>query len=227
MLWPEAMDRVTVAVTPAKLPPLAVTSCAPVTPETALTDSVALLAPLTAKSVASTFSTASLNVTRQVRLSALVGEDVGSWRTMDVTVGAVVSTAGRTTPLTRINMVYVLFTPPQLPTVGTVCLRRPSWAIDQPAAPVSTSLVVAQRSASVPPARTTWYVVDGSSVLLAGAVNTAAEPSVTLSSPLGTVVDMGPTMLVGLVSANSSVLGLPELSSDQTPAVRSPISVAV
>ena len=96
------MDRVTVAVRPARLPPLAATSYASVTPETALTDTVAVV-PLTAKSAASTFETASLNVTRQVRLFALVGEDVGVWRTMDVTRGAVVS-AGRLTTISKVSL---------------------------------------------------------------------------------------------------------------------------
>ena len=76
MFWVAAKDRVTVALRLARVPPLAVTSYAPVTPVTALTASVAVV-PDTAKSAASTFDTASLNVTRQVRLFALVGELVG------------------------------------------------------------------------------------------------------------------------------------------------------
>ena len=57
---------------------------------TAVTVRVAVV-PVTMKSAGSTFSTASLKVTRQVRLSELVGDEVGSWRVIDVTVGAVVS----------------------------------------------------------------------------------------------------------------------------------------
>ena len=47
--------------------------------------------PVITKSGASTFSTASLKVTRQVGVSELVGDDAGSWCVIDVTVGAVVS----------------------------------------------------------------------------------------------------------------------------------------
>ena len=53
--------------------------------------------PSTAKSAASTFATASENVTRHVRLSALVGESAGVRRTMDRTVGAVASAGGLAT----------------------------------------------------------------------------------------------------------------------------------
>ena len=87
MLCDEAMVSVTVALTLARLPPLAVTLYAPVTPETAVTDVTVAVVPLTAKSAASTFETASLNVTRQVRLSALVGELVGFCRAIEATVG--------------------------------------------------------------------------------------------------------------------------------------------
>ena len=86
------MASPTVALTPARLPPLAVTSYAPVTPETAATAVTVAVVPLTTKSAASTFETASLNVTRQVRLSALVGELVGVCRTIEATRGAVLST---------------------------------------------------------------------------------------------------------------------------------------
>ena len=57
---------------------------------TAATVAVAVL-PVMVKSPPSTPVTTSLNVTRQVRLSALVGEVEGVCRTMDVTVGAVLS----------------------------------------------------------------------------------------------------------------------------------------
>ena len=55
-----------------------------------VTDSVAVV-PVTVKSAASTFATSSLNVTRQVRLSALVRDDDGLCRSIEVTVGAVLS----------------------------------------------------------------------------------------------------------------------------------------
>ena len=45
----------------------------------------------TEKSAASTFCTSSSNVTRQVTLSASVGEEDGVLRVMDAIVGAVVS----------------------------------------------------------------------------------------------------------------------------------------
>ena len=47
--------------------------------------------PVIAKSASPMSFTFSLKVTRHVRVSALVGEVVGSWRTIEVTVGAVVS----------------------------------------------------------------------------------------------------------------------------------------
>ena len=53
-----------------------------------------------AKSAASTFFTSSLNVTRQVRLSAFVGEDVGVWRTIEATRGAVVSAVSSSSTVT-------------------------------------------------------------------------------------------------------------------------------
>ena len=90
------MASVTVALRAARLPPLALTSYAPVSPETATAVTVAVV-PLTAKSAAFTFETASLNVTRQVRLSALVGETVGFCRVIEATRGAVVSIATLTT----------------------------------------------------------------------------------------------------------------------------------
>ena len=106
MFWPLTKDSVTVASRPARFPPDAVTSYTveAVSSVTAVTVAVVLGLAAMAKSAAFTFFTFSLNVTRQVRLSAFVGEDVGSWRTMDATVGAVVSAGGLTTvPLTRIS----------------------------------------------------------------------------------------------------------------------------
>ena len=125
MVWPVAMDRVTVAVTPGRLPPLAVTSYAPVTPETALTDSVAVV-PVTAKSAASTFETASLNVTRQIRLSALVGELAGVPRTIEATRGAVVS-AGRLTTISKVSL-----TEPPLPSLAVTFTETVSAAVGVP-----------------------------------------------------------------------------------------------
>ena len=91
MSCPPANPSVTVPSRLARPPPDTVTSQAcseAVTSSTAVTVAVV---PLTAKSAASTFATASLNVTRQVRLSAFVGDVAGSWRAIDVTAGAVVS----------------------------------------------------------------------------------------------------------------------------------------
>ena len=68
--------------------------------------------PLTTKSAASTFETASLNVTRQVRLSALVGELVGVCRTIEATRGAVVS-SGRPTTMSKVSL-----TEPLLPSLA-------------------------------------------------------------------------------------------------------------
>ena len=48
--------------------------------------------PVTVKSVLDTSFTSSLNVIRHVRVSALVGEVVGLSRSIEVTVGAVLST---------------------------------------------------------------------------------------------------------------------------------------
>ena len=90
MSWVPANDSVTVAFRPARSPPLAVTSYREDEPGTAAASSIAVV-PLTVKSAASTFCTSSLNVMRQVRLSAFVGDVVGVWRSMDVTCGAVVS----------------------------------------------------------------------------------------------------------------------------------------
>ena len=81
----------------ARSPPLAVTSQTSAIFATALAARVAVV-PLTAKSIASTFATSSLNVTRHVRVSAFVSDSVGSWRSIDVTRGAVVSRAGTTGP---------------------------------------------------------------------------------------------------------------------------------
>ena len=131
MFWPLAKDSVTVASRSARFPPDAVTSYT-VEAVTSATVSVAVVAvvPAMAKSAAFTFFTFSLNVTRQVRLSTFVGEDVGSWRTMDVTVGAVVSTVGPTSPLTRIDMDSPLDSAAQLPGLGVVSFQRAASAID-------------------------------------------------------------------------------------------------
>ena len=88
--WSEAKASVTVPVRPARLPPSTVTSWATDEPGTAATVSVAVMTP-TSKSPSSTFATVSLKVTRQVRLSALVGDDVGLWRAIEATCGAAVS----------------------------------------------------------------------------------------------------------------------------------------
>ena len=89
MSWPEAKLSAAVASRLARSPPSAFTSKT-VDAVTSLTVSAAVV-PLTVKSAAFTFATFSLNITRQVRLSALVGDDNGVWRTIDITVGAVES----------------------------------------------------------------------------------------------------------------------------------------
>ena len=74
-----------------RFPPDAVTSYTVEAVASVTSVTVAVVPPM-AKSAASTFFTSSLKVTLQIRLSAFVGEDVGVWRTMDATVGAVLST---------------------------------------------------------------------------------------------------------------------------------------
>ena len=92
MSWPLAKDRVSVASRSARAAPLTVTSYCEAEPDTALADSVSVsVVPAIAKSAPPTSFTSSLKVTRHVRASALVGEVVGSWRTIEVTRGAVVS----------------------------------------------------------------------------------------------------------------------------------------
>ena len=59
--------------------------------ETGVTASEAVV-PETVKSPASTFRTSSSKVTRQVRVSAAVGETDGEWRAIEETRGEVVST---------------------------------------------------------------------------------------------------------------------------------------
>ena len=89
---PRAKDSVAVALRLFRLPPLAVTSYATVViPVTGLTSVAVAVVPATVKSAASTPVTGSLKVTRQIRVSALVGELEGLWRTIEVTVGGVVS----------------------------------------------------------------------------------------------------------------------------------------
>ena len=87
MSWLFAKPSVTVAVRSSRLPPVTVTSYT-VAAVTSLTDSDAVV-PLTAKSAGSTFATFSLNVTRQIRLFALVGVDAGFWRSIESTRGGV------------------------------------------------------------------------------------------------------------------------------------------
>ncbi len=60
----------------------------PVTGDTAV---IVAVVPETWKSAAFTCCTASLNVTRHLTLSALVGDEDGDWRVIEVTPGAVVS----------------------------------------------------------------------------------------------------------------------------------------
>ena len=92
MFWALANDSVTVPSRPARSPSDAVTSYCADEPGTAATPSGAVV-PSTSKSVASTFSMSSSNVTSQVRLVRVrlrrsVGIPDVQW---DVTSGAVVS----------------------------------------------------------------------------------------------------------------------------------------
>ena len=77
------------------MPPDAVTSYT--VEAVAWTTASVAVVPATAKSAASTFPTFSLNVTRHVRLSAFVGDEDGSWRSIDATRGAVTSLEAPTT----------------------------------------------------------------------------------------------------------------------------------
>ena len=90
MSQPAAKDSVTVPSNETRSAPLAVTSYWKSGPGTGTTVSVAAT-PLNSKSVASTLSTSSLKDTHQVTLSALVGEEDGVWRSIEGTVGAVLS----------------------------------------------------------------------------------------------------------------------------------------
>ena len=90
MFWSLAKLSVTVPSRPARSPPEAVTSYWADEPDTAVTVAVV---PATMKSAASTFVTLSEKVTRQVRLSPLVGVVAGFWRPIAVTVGLVLSTS--------------------------------------------------------------------------------------------------------------------------------------
>ena len=92
MSWSVAKDSVTVPSSETRSSPLAVTSYCEAESVTAATASVAAT-PLTVKSAVPTLRTSSLKDTRQVTLSASVGEADGVWRAIEVTVGAVLSIA--------------------------------------------------------------------------------------------------------------------------------------
>ena len=87
-----ALERVspTVPFNPARSPPDAETSTSLVEIQFASTSRFAVV-PLTEKSCASTSRTASSNRTRHVKRSALVDEEDGAWRVIEIKAGAVVS----------------------------------------------------------------------------------------------------------------------------------------
>ena len=136
MFWPAAKDSVTVALSAARSPPEAVTSYT-VDAVTSLTASVAVV-PLTSKSAASTSFTFSSKVTRQVRLSAFVGDDGGDWRSIDTTPGAPVS--GRSEPRTTMRN--------ELPPASSVPFRRYASSMVQPASPLCPFACVSPAFAS-------------------------------------------------------------------------------
>ena len=88
MSCPAAKPNVTVALRLARSPPETVTSNTVLAVTVATLVTVAVV-PETVKSAAFTFCTFSSNVTRHVRLSALVGEVAGFWRMIEATRGAV------------------------------------------------------------------------------------------------------------------------------------------
>ena len=57
---------------------------------------------VTAKSVVPTFSTASLNVTRNVSVSAFVSSAAGDWRSIRLTLGAVLSPVAALTVMVKV-----------------------------------------------------------------------------------------------------------------------------
>ena len=121
MFWLFAKPSVTVAVRSFRVPPVAVTSYT-VEAVTSLTDSAAVV-PLTVKSAWSTFATFSLNVTRQIRLFALVGELEGLWRSIEVTRGAVLSRATETAAVAALVRISVVL--PSSVKVTFTLIRRP------------------------------------------------------------------------------------------------------
>ena len=145
MSWPLAKLRVTVASRPARLPPLAVTSYT-VEAVSSLTLIVAVVL-LTAKSAAPTFRTFSLKVTRQVRLSALVGEAFGVCRAIEVTVGAGSSLSAISTDAAPLALAPP---PPRLRPAGVP--RAMARVSEVPSSVLSSTAVrvrVATRTASV------------------------------------------------------------------------------
>ena len=85
MFWFAAKASETCPLAVARFPPLTVTRQVVALPDTAVTSA---LVPLTTKSASSTSSTALLNTTCQVRLSALVTAVRGVWRLMETTAAA-------------------------------------------------------------------------------------------------------------------------------------------
>jgi hypothetical protein len=106
---------------------------------TVVTAVTVAVVPLTVKFAAFTFWTFSSKVTRQIKMSALVGEVAGVWRTIDAILGAVVSTVPVKTSPVSFPPVAVY----TLPVRESVAV----YAINAPPAPLGEIKV----SAHVPP----------------------------------------------------------------------------
>ena len=150
---------------------------------TAATDAVAVL-PVMVKSAASTPVTTSLNVTRQVRLSALVGEVEGVCRTMDVTVGAVLSLVAD-----GVAVVLAALPAPAPFTPRTwkrwfTSLVRPvtTWLVSSERSPSSSLSGTSLHSVKLPPVAQDryWYLLAAAKPVLSAVT---VQLSVTWPSP--------------------------------------------
>ena len=103
---PVLVDRVTVPLRSARSPPETVTSVCVL--ELLITECVPVV-PATEKLKSVTFCTGSSKVTRQVRLSAFVGEVDGVWRSMEAIRGAVASGTYAPPDAWMLDIVVVLF----------------------------------------------------------------------------------------------------------------------
>ena len=196
MSWPLAKASVTVPLRAARLPPLAVTSYVVPLPVTA---SVAVV-PVTEKSPVPTFDTASSNVTRQVRLSSLVGEVEGVWRSIEVTRGAVVSGAVVSVFAVPVTLMRKLELSVAQGLVPIFWWRR-SWMLHPLALPESSPSEVVNPTPMLPevPSTTTKYLFSFSRV-----------------KPDDGAVNVFRLLFAGrlvLVSASPLLTGLPELSA--------------